>query len=306
VYIDDIIIIAKDPMIYIKQLQFEYYLKGVGLPSYYLGGDVEMKNGKMIWSAKTYIKNICERIEKMFEIKLRSQGSPMIQSYHPELDISDLLQGDMITKYQMLIGAANWIVILGRFDILYTVSTMARYSTMPRNGHLDALLRLFGYLKAYMKAKIIVDTSMPNVDGELTHHNWQEIYPYAHEELPPDMPIPKGKEVLMTTYVDADHAHDVVTRRSVTGLLMFLNNTPIKWYSKRQNTVETSTYGSELVAARIASEMIIEVRYKLRMLGVPIHGPAQLYGDNQSVITNTTIPSSNLKKKHNAISYHRV
>ena len=112
--------------------------------------------------------------------------------------------------------------------------------------------------------------------------------------------------MLITGYVDADHAHDLVTRRSVTGVLILLNNTPIKWYSKRQNTVETSTYGSELVAARIATELIMEMRYKLRMLGVPILGSAALYGDNQSVVLNTTVPSLVLKKKSNSIAYHRV
>ena len=140
----------------------------------------------------------------------------------------------------------------------------------------------------------------------MINHTWTEFYPDATEELPPDMPTPKGKPVLITWYVDADHAHDLVTRRSVTGVLLYMNSTPIKWYSKRQNTVETSTYGSELVAARIATELIMEMRYKLRMLGVPIMGSAVLYGDNQGVVLNTTVPSSTLKKKHNAIAYNRV
>ena len=85
-----------------------------------------------------------------------------------------------------------------------------------------------------------------------------------------------------------------------------INNTPIRWLSKRQKTVESSTYGSELVAARIATEMILELRYMLRMIGVPIDGPAALLGDNMSVVINTTVPSSVLKKKHCAIGYHRV
>ena len=42
------------------------------------------------------------------------------------------------------------------------------------------------------------------------------------------------------------------------------------------------------------------------MLGVPLDGPALLLGDNKSVVLNTTFPSSQLKKKHNAVSYHRV
>ena len=81
---------------------------------------------------------------------------------------------------------------------------------------------------------------------------------------------------------------------------------PLRWYSKKQSTVETSTYGSELVAARIAVDLILEVRYGLQMLGIPLDGPALMLGDNKSVVLNTTFPSSQLKKKHNAVSYHRV
>jgi hypothetical protein len=78
------------------------------------------------------------------------------------------------------------------------------------------------------------------------------------------------------------------------------------WFCKRQKTVETSTYSSELVAARVATELIIETRCQLRMLGVPVDGPALMLGDNMSIILNTSVPSSVLKKKHNAIAYHRV
>jgi hypothetical protein len=63
----------------------------------------------------------------------------------------------------------------------------------------------------------------------------------------------------MTVYVDADHAHDLVTRRSITGILVMLNNTPIRWISKRQKTVETSTYESESLASRVTTELILEV-----------------------------------------------
>jgi hypothetical protein len=102
------------------------------------------------------------------------------------------------------------------------------------------------------------------------------------------------------------HAHDLVTRRSITGILFMLNNSPIRWISKRQKIVETSTYGSELVASRVATELILEVRFMLRSLGVALDGPALIIGDNMSVVLNTTALSSVLKKKHNAIAYHRV
>ena len=70
--------------------------------------------------------------------------------------------------------------------------------------------------------------------------------------------------------------------------------------------METSTYSSELVASRIATELILEIRFMLRSLGVTLDGPTLMLGDNMSVVLNTTVPSSVLKKKHNAIAYHRV
>jgi hypothetical protein len=85
-----------------------------------------------------------------------------------------------------------------------------------------------------------------------------------------------------------------------------LNNTPIRWISKRQKTVETSTYGSELVTSRIATDLILEIRYMLRSLGVPLDVPALMLVNNMPVVLNTTVPSSVLKKKHNASTHHQV
>ena len=107
-------------------------------------------------------------------------------------------------------------------------------------------------------------------------------------------------------HVDADHAFYQVTRKSVTGILLFVNSMSVKWYSKRQNTMETSTYGAELVALRIAEETMMEFSYKLRMMGVPIQGPSQVLCDNKSVVLNTSPPLSMLKNKHNTIASHRV
>ena len=110
----------------------------------------------------------------------------------------------------------------------------------------------------------------------------------------------------MLCFVDASHASNQVTMRSHTGIFIKLNGAPISWYSKRQNTVESSTFGSEFIALRIAAEMCQSLRYKLRMFGVPIDGPTFVFCDNQSVTTNVTIPNSQLNKKHNAICYHKV
>jgi hypothetical protein len=107
-------------------------------------------------------------------------------------------------------------------------------------------------------------------------------------------------------FVDADHVGNLVTRHSQSGILLFVNRAPIIWYSKRQNTVKTSTFGSEFVALRIAVELIESLRYKLGMFGVPIDGPTNVYCDNEAVTKNTIYPRSTLKKKHNSIAYHHA
>ncbi|MGH7974026.1 MAG: Ty1/Copia family ribonuclease HI [bacterium] len=70
--------------------------------------------------------------------------------------------------------------------------------------------------------------------------------------------------------------------------------------------METSTFGSKFVAMKIATEMIQGLRYKLRMIGIPIEESTNVFCDNEAVVKNSTAPESTLKKKHNAIAYHRV
>ena len=110
----------------------------------------------------------------------------------------------------------------------------------------------------------------------------------------------------MIGYVDADLAGDKVIRRSRTGFVIYLNQAPVYWFSKRQNGVECSTFGIEFIAMKQFCEYVRGLRYKLRMMGIPVISCSFLYGDNQSVLFNTCIPDSTLKKKNHAIAYHFV
>jgi hypothetical protein len=168
--------------------------------------------------------------------------------------------------------------------------------------------RLIGYLSKMRNALIRVRTDLPDFsDLPDNTHDWaKSIYGGAREIIPDDIPEPLGKPVSCTSYVDANLYHDLVTGRSVSGVLHFFNRTPIDWYSKKQDTVETATYGSEFVAARTATEQIIANRQSLRYLGVAVLGPSLLFGDNRSVVDSGTIPQSRLNKRHMALSYHKV
>ena len=110
----------------------------------------------------------------------------------------------------------------------------------------------------------------------------------------------------MTYFVDTSYALNKLTYRSHTRIFIMLNSAPIVWYSKRQSTVETSTFGLEFVAMRIAIELVQGLRYKLRMMGVPLDGPTLMYCDNESVTKNASIPISTMSKKHDAICYHKI
>jgi hypothetical protein len=197
-------------------------------------------------------------------------------------------------------------VELGRLDVYTEVALLSQHLALPRIGHLEAAYHIFAYLAKHDKSRIIFDSSDQEPTDPTYHRpDWSAFYKNQEEELPPKMPEPLGKPVTIHVFVDANHAGNVVTRRSHTGILLFIQNSPILWLSRRQNTVETSTCGSEFVAMQTGRDLIIAMRYKLRMFGVPIDGP-QVYCDNQGVVKNTSIPESVLSKKHNAINYHAV
>jgi hypothetical protein len=137
------------------------------------------------------------------------------------------------------------------------------------------------------------------------HYSWERsVYGDVHEQIPRDAPKALGKAVVLTTYVDANLNHDLVTGRSVTGVLHFMNQTPVHWFSKKQPTVETATYGLEFITAKLAVEQIMAMRLTLRYLGVDIKGSTKLFGDNGSVITSASVPESPLRKRHQSLAYH--
>ena len=173
---------------------------------------------------------------------------------------------------------------------------------------MKAVYSIFAYLSNHTKAPMSFDPAYPKINLEdFPSTDWtQSIYGEVSEELPHNMPEPRGMPVQVACFVDADHAEDKSNRRSQTGFVIYVNNAPIDWFSKKQATVESSTFGSELVAMRVAVERIKALRYKLRMFGIPISGPTYLHGDNVSVVNSAAKVETRLHKKHNAICWHVV
>jgi hypothetical protein len=185
---------------------------------------------------------------------------------------------------------------------------MSGFRIAPRIGHLKRLQRIYGYLSKMRFASIHVRTEESDFfDIPDPEYNWAyAMYGKIKELLPKDAPEPLGKYIALSHSVHAKLMHDITSGKSVTGILHLVNKTPIDWYSKKQDTVETATYGSEFVATRVCVEQIIDLCTTLRYIGVPVRDKSYMFGDNKSVVDSSMQLHAKLQKRHMTLSFHRV
>ena len=324
-YVDDSLVVSENAeSILQNKLGRYFHLKeeSIGPPTVYLGGrvcKVQLKNGVWAWSISSsqYIQSAVKNVEEYVgrpentHLKIPSRAeTPLTTSYRPELDVSPELTPRDSAYYQSLIGTLQWIVELGRIDICLEVLMMSSHLAMPRKGHLDQVFHIFTYLCKYHNTELVYDLSDPVVEYDVfERRDWTSSEFGAvqgKEEIPPNMPEPRGQGFTMHVKVDADHTLDTITRRSRMGFLVYLNCALIYWWSKKQNSMESSSFGSELIAMKQCCEYVHGLRYKLRMMGISCDDPTFIYGDNQLVLANMTIPDSTLKEKSQSITYHFV
>ena len=312
VYVDDLCIAADSPSTIIQIFQSKYHLKvkGDGTLTYHLGADYfEDPDGTFVSQPKKYIDKSADTYRRLFnEDPPKGYKTPHDKNDHPELDTSEILEGDMAAKNLTMVGQLQWLITLGRFDIHVLVASMSRFKAALRQGHTDRLKRIYSYAIRTKDYGIRFRTDQPDYSflSEKDFDWTYSVYGNVQEILPDDMPEPLGKAVINTTTMDANLNHCLATGKSLTGCLYFVNKTPVDCYSKRQSTVETATYGSEFVAAKTATEQIMDIRQTLRYLGAPIGAKSFLFGNNRSVVSSATLPHSSLTKRHNILAFHIV
>ena len=119
------------------------------------------------------------------------------------------------------------------------------------------------------------------------------------------MPKPFGREVQVTMYVYAEHAGILISLQQKLGVLIYVNFLQTIWYSKIQNTVESSTFGSEFISQCNVMKLVKYMCYKLRMMGSLLETvPTDVWANNYIIVKNTSTPESILRNKHVAILYH--
>eukprot|EP00546_Thalassionema_frauenfeldii_P003040 CAMPEP_0178938862 /NCGR_PEP_ID=MMETSP0786-20121207/26565_1 /TAXON_ID=186022 /ORGANISM="Thalassionema frauenfeldii, Strain CCMP 1798" /LENGTH=311 /DNA_ID=CAMNT_0020617625 /DNA_START=899 /DNA_END=1834 /DNA_ORIENTATION=- len=270
-YVDDILSVsveAKENLLSLQTGTVKYEKGKIEEPETYLGARLVKKriDGRQCWitSSVDYVNAAIKTIEKGLEgriWKIPSKATtPMTTSYSPELDDSKELEGYDITLYQELIGILRWATELGTrvMDILHEISILSQYQASPRDGHMQQLLHIFPYLRKKPKISLYMDPGLPNIDYSLFQTNkddFKEYYRDAKEIMPHCMPEPRGRPVITTAYLDASFGSNKVTRRSHTGFIIFVNRALIKWYSKKQPTIESSAFLAEYIALKTCVEV---------------------------------------------------
>lgn len=313
-YVDDLCLVLKDPEGFLLQLQSEPYnfkLKGSGPMSFHLGCGFERDPDNILtMNPSKYIDKMVQAYELLYNCKPSTKHqSPLESNDHPELDTSEFLEEEGIQQYQSLIGSLQWAITIGRWDIQTAVMTMSSFRAQPRKGHLERVKRIYGYVYKFRHFTLKFRTEEPDLssfNNKLAFDWSKTVYGEHKEEIPNDAPVPLGKRVTLIHYFDANLMHDVLSGKSVTGCIHLANKTPIMWYSKKQATSETATYGAEFVAGRTCIEQTVDLRNTFRYLGVPINDISYVFGDNESMIDSSSFPYARLRKRHNILSFHYV
>ena len=262
-WIDDVLAIHHNAEKVIRELDHYFPMKkgSIGDPDLYLGAKlrkVTLANGVEAWglSPSKYIQEAVratkERVnEKRLKFPRKVHG-PWPSNYNAEMDATKELDATMANVYQSLIGILHWIVELGRVDVITEVLTLASYLAAPREGHLEAAIHIYSYMKKKHNSRLVFDPTYPEHPRDaFQSHDWEHFYGGVEEVIPLNASPPRGKEVELTMYVDSDHAGDKRSRRSRTGYFILLNSALIAWLSKKQPTVETAVFGLEFVALKM-------------------------------------------------------
>jgi hypothetical protein len=149
-----------------------------------------------MWQPKKYIAKMIESYERLFQLKPKYVSSPLEKGDHPELDDSPLLDAPEISTYMSLIGQLQWLITLGRFDIMQATVSLSSFHSLPRQGHLERAKRVFGYVAKFHDAVIRVRPGTPNfIDIDEVHPDYEWAHSVCgnqHKEFPMNMPDPLG------------------------------------------------------------------------------------------------------------------
>ena len=184
-----------------------------------------------------------------------------------------------ITTYRNIVGKLMYAMVGTRPDIAFAVGLLGRYSQAPTEHHLQMAKRVVRYLKHTKRAHIR----------------------YRHDTHKTDK-----SDINVTIFIDADYANDISDRRSITGYLSLINDSPVSWTSKKQQTVALSSTEAEYMAASEGVREALWTRRLLQELSYVFHAPLTIREDNNSTIHISQNPIHHARTKHIDVRHHFI
>jgi hypothetical protein len=237
IYVDDILAISHDPNSIMDSLAKYYTLKtgSAKAPDKYLGAQIRTHtinpglDPRSCWAmpCDKYVKRAVEEVQitlgetgQQLQTKVKT---PVSQGYRPELDASPELSLRQTNYFQGLTEVLRWMIELGQIDIMVSVAMLSRFLAAPHEGNLNEVLHIFANLKEYDRSSLVFDyQALPINEKRFEPRDWSQFYRDATEAIPPNAPKPRGASVVVSCFVDADHAGCRVTQRSITGIIIYV------------------------------------------------------------------------------------
>jgi hypothetical protein len=270
VYVDDLIVSGKvisDIDSFFNRLKATFELGEPTELDWYLGiGIQEVPEGIFLTQEK-YVEKIADKYGYNFNVE-DTIDTPMVDNLSIIKDPADELFNDFDMKSR--IGSLMFASVCTRPDIAYAVSYLARYTTHPSKEVCKAINRVFKYLVGTKELGIF---------------------------------IPKNDETTMRVYCDSDYGGDKNDFKSTSGIIVYLGQSVVSWYTSKQTTTAQSSCDAEIVAMNHAAKEIVWMRGLLEELGAHQANPTKLFCDNQGAIQLAHNPVFHKRTKHIMIKF---
>ncbi|GJV79616.1 retrovirus-related pol polyprotein from transposon TNT 1-94 [Tanacetum coccineum] len=267
IYVDDIIFGSTCQEMcddFAKIMHDEFEMSMMGELNFFLGLQIKQLNDGIFFNQSKYIKEML----KKFGLE---DSKPMKTPMSTETKLTRDEEGESVdnTKYRGMIGSLLYLTA-SRPDIMFSVCLCARFQEDPKTSHLEAVKRIFRYIKGTMHLGL-----------------W----------------YPKGSGIETIVYADSDHAGDYVDRKSTSGVCTFMGCCLTSWFSKKQTALAISTTEAEYVSAGKACQQALWMKqalidYGIRLDNIPI------MCDNKGAIDLSKNPVQHSRTKHIEIRHH--
>ncbi|GJW65688.1 retrovirus-related pol polyprotein from transposon TNT 1-94 [Tanacetum coccineum] len=269
IYVDDIIFAASTPELcdlFSKIMCSKFKMSMMGKISFFLGLQISQSPRGIFINQSKYA---LESLKKYGFDSCDPVDTPMVEKSKLDED----KEGKAVdpSHYRGMIGTLLYLTA-SRPDLQFAICMCARYQARPTEKHLNAVKRIFRYLK-----------------GTVNRGLW----------------YPKDSSIALTAFADADHAGCQDTRRSTSGSMQFLGDRLISWSSKRQKSAAISSTEAEYIALSGCCAQILWMRSQLTDYGFGFN-KIPMYCDNKSAIALCCNNVQHSRSKHIDIRFHFI